>query len=145
MTSHLILHLSRIALRSLCQPARGKFPFSPLLASLWYWSSLAKAFKPYASQPRFDLDEFKDSFELWHAQRKTFLALSTIDTVLEVYGRQENKTNIPLSCLSKETLQAVLTVGLDEDDLKNHKVIIQQLRDRCNVGRNRHVWRQSLL
>jgi hypothetical protein len=101
----------------------------------------AKAFKPYGSHPRIDLDEFKDSFELWHPQWKIFSALSTIDTVLEEDDRPEYKKNTLLSCLSKETLQAVLTMGLDEDDLKNHEVIIQQLRDRCNAGRNRHAWR----
>ena len=26
----------------------------------------ARAFKPYGSPPRFDLDELKDTFELWH-------------------------------------------------------------------------------
>jgi hypothetical protein len=42
-----------------------------------------KAFKPYGSPPRFDLDEYNDSFELWHQQWKIFLVLSTIDSVLE--------------------------------------------------------------
>ena len=103
----------------------------------------ARAFKPYGSPPRFDLDEFKDTFELWHCQWKIFLALSTIDTVLEKDDRPEYKTNILLSCLSKETLQAVLTMGLSDSELEDHEVIIEQLRDRCNAGRNRHVWRQQ--
>jgi hypothetical protein len=77
----------------------------------------AKTFKPYGSSPRSDLDEVKESFELWHAQWKIFLALSPIDTVLEEEERPEYKTNILLSYLSKETLQTVLTMGLDQDDL----------------------------
>jgi hypothetical protein len=103
----------------------------------------ARAFKPYGSPPRFDLDEFKVTFELLHCQWKIFLALSTIDTVLEKDDRPEYKTNILLSCLSKETLQAVLTMGLSDSQLEDHEVIIEQLRDRCNAGRNRHVWRQQ--
>jgi hypothetical protein len=34
-------------------------------------------------------------------------------------------------------------MGLDDDELEDHEVIIQQLRDRCNAGRNHHVWRQQ--
>ncbi len=103
----------------------------------------ARAFKPYGSPPRFDLDEFKDSFELWHAQWKIFLALSTIDTMLAEDERPGYKTKMLLSCLSKETLQAVLTMGLSDSELEDHEVIIEQLRDRCNAGRNCHVWRQQ--
>jgi hypothetical protein len=73
-----------------------------------------KAFKPYGSPPRFDLDEYKDSFELWHQQWKIFLALSTIDSVLEDGERPAYKTNILLSCLSKETLQSVMSMGLTD-------------------------------
>ena len=73
-----------------------------------------KAFKPYGSPPRFDLDEYKDSFELWHQQWKIFLALSTIDTVLDEDDRPAYKTNILLSCLTKETLQAVMSMGLTD-------------------------------
>ena len=79
-----------------------------------------KAFKPYGSPPRFDLDEYKDSFELWHQQWKIFLALSTIDTVLEKDDRPAYKTNILLSCLSKETLQAVMSMGLTDAQLASN-------------------------
>jgi hypothetical protein len=53
-----------------------------------------KAFKRYGSPPRFDLDEYKDSFELWHQQWMIFLTLSTIDSVLEDGERPAYKTNI---------------------------------------------------
>ena len=102
-----------------------------------------KAFKPYGSPPRFDLDEYKDSFELWHQQWKIFLALSTIDTVLDEDDRPAYKTNILLSCLTKETLQAVMSMGLTDAQLGDHETVIQKLRERCNAGRNRHVWRQQ--
>ena len=34
-------------------------------------------------------------------------------------------------------------MGLFENDLTDPEVIIQQLRDKCNLGPNRHVWRQK--
>jgi hypothetical protein len=102
-----------------------------------------KAFKPYGSPPRFDLDEYKDSFELWHQQWNIFLALSTIDSVLEDDERPAYKTNNLLSCLSKETLQAVMFVGLTDTQMGDQEVVIQILRERCNAGRNRHIWRQQ--
>ncbi|KAI9550940.1 hypothetical protein GHT06_000605 [Daphnia sinensis] len=97
---------------------------------------------PYGSPPRFDLDENKGSFELWHQQWKIFLALSTIDIVLDDDERPAYKTNILISCLSKETLQAVMSMGLTDAEMGNHETVIQKLRERCNAGRNRHVWRQ---
>lgn len=38
----------------------------------------ARPFKPYGAPPPLDLDEYKDSFELWHKQWEIFLSLSTI-------------------------------------------------------------------
>ena len=93
-----------------------------------------KAFKPYGSLPRFDLDEYKDSFELWHQQWKNFLALKTIDTVLDGDERPAYTNYILLSCLSKETLQAAMSVGLREAQMGDHEVVIQKLRERCNAG-----------
>jgi hypothetical protein len=50
----------------------------------WLWSKLINmaAFKPYGKPPPFDLDEYKDSFELWHKKWTIFLSLSTIDSAL---------------------------------------------------------------
>jgi hypothetical protein len=92
-------------------PASKALERSAKVPDISRMAPIAKAFKPYGSPTRLDLDEFKDSFELWHAQWKIFLALLTIDTVLEVEDHPEYKTNILLSCLSKETLQTVLTMG----------------------------------
>ncbi len=84
----------------------------------------------------FDLGDSKDSFELWHAQWNIFLALSTINTALDEDYCPGYKTSILVSCLSKDT--TVLCMGLSEDDLEDHKIIIKHLRERCNAGRNRH-------
>ena len=45
-------------------------------------------------------------------------------------------------CLSSATLQAVLTMGLSVAEMNDHVEIIKKLKERCNAGRNRHVWRQ---
>jgi hypothetical protein len=48
-----------------------------------------------------------------------------------------------LTCLSNSTLKAVLTMGLSVTDLEDADVIIKKLQERCNTGRNCHVWRQQ--
>jgi hypothetical protein len=102
-----------------------------------------KPFKPYGTPPHLDLEGFKDNFEIWHQQWKIFLSLSTINTALPQGERPEYITNILLSCLSNATLKAVLTMGLSATDLVDADVIIQKLQERCNAGRNCHVWRQQ--
>ena len=103
----------------------------------------AIGFKPYGSPPQFDFDEFKDTFELWHRKWNIFLALSTIDSVLPEADRPLYKANTLLSCLSTSSLQTVLSMGLTDANLKDHEEIIKRLRERCNAGRNCHVWRQK--
>ncbi len=103
----------------------------------------ARPFKPHGTPPPFDLDEYKDSFELWSKKWQIFLTLSTIDSALEEDARPTYKAHTLLSCLSDSTLQAVLTMGLTEAQLDDHEVIIEKLRQRCNAERNRHVWRQQ--
>ena len=104
---------------------------------------MAKPFRPYGTPPAFDLDEYKDSFEIWEAQWDIFLELSTINTGLPENERPRYKANILKSCLSKSTLTALLTSGMSADNLNNPEEIIKKLRERCNSGRNRHVWRQQ--
>jgi hypothetical protein len=53
------------------------------------------------------------------------------------------KANILLSCLSKPTLQAICTMGLSNIELGYSDIIIDKFRERCNAGRNCHVWRQQ--
>ncbi|XP_046653821.1 uncharacterized protein LOC124344350 [Daphnia pulicaria] len=102
-----------------------------------------RAFKPYGSPPPFDLEAERDSFGVWEEGWKIFLALSTIDEVLDAAARPAYKTNQLKSCLSTPTLQAVLSAGLTTVQLGDHEEIINLLRTRCNAGRNRHVWRHQ--
>jgi hypothetical protein len=70
-----------------------------------------RAFKPYGSPPPFDLEAERDFFAVWEERWKIFLALSTIDEVLDAAARPAYKTNQLKSCLSTTTLQAVLSAG----------------------------------
>ena len=36
-----------------------------------------------------------------------------------------------------------MSMGWTDAQLDNYKTVIEKLRDRCNAGRNRHVWRQQ--
>ena len=105
----------------------------------------ARPFKPYGTPPPFDLDNYKDTFELWHKRWKLFLALSTIDTALEEDERAVYKAQTLLTSLSEPTLHAVLSMGLTDAQLDDHEFIIKKLKEQCNAGRNRHVWRQQLV
>jgi hypothetical protein len=80
-----------------------------------------RAFKPYGSPPPFDLEAERDSFAVWEERWKIFLALSTIDEVLDAATR---KTNQLKSCLSTTMLQAVLSAGLTAAQLGDHDEII---------------------
>ena len=102
-----------------------------------------KAFKPYGSPPPFDLEAERDSFSVWLERWNIFLALSTIDEVLDAAAQPAYKTNQLKSCLSTATLQAVLSAGLTAAQLADHVAIIDLLRTRCNACRNRHVWRHQ--
>jgi hypothetical protein len=102
-----------------------------------------RAFKPYGSPPPFNLEAERDSFPVWEERWNIFLALSTIDEVLDAAARPAYQTNQLKSCLSTATLQAVLSAGLTAAQLADHLEIINLLRTRCNAGRNRHVWRHQ--
>lgn len=82
-----------------------------------------RQFKPYGTPPLFDLDEYKDTFEVWYQQWTLFLAPFTIDTVLDDHLRSEYKKTILLSCLSNATLTTVLNMGTVEE-MRNFKTII---------------------
>jgi hypothetical protein len=83
-----------------------------------------RAFKPYGSPPPFDLEAERDSFGVWEERWKIFLALSTIDEVLDAAARSAYKTNQLKSCLSTPTLQAVLSARLTAVQLGDHEEII---------------------
>lgn len=85
------------------------------------------AFKPYGKPPPFDLEEYKDFFDLWHKKWTIFLSMSTIDSALDAGERAVYKAHTLLSCLSTDTLQAVLSMGLTNTQLDNHTVFIDHL------------------
>ncbi len=102
-----------------------------------------RRFKPYGKTPPFDLDEYKDSFKLWEKHWEVYLALSTIDSVLEANARPAYKKNVLLSCMSNQSLRTLLNKSLTADEMDNHGTIITWLKKRCNAGRNRHVFRRQ--
>ena len=104
---------------------------------------MSTPFRPYGTPPPLDLDEYKDSFELWESQWETFIFLSNIDTGLESSLRLQYKANILKSCLSKNTLAAVLSSGLSKEQLEDPEKIMGMLRNRCNAGKNRHIRRME--
>ena len=46
-----------------------------------------------------------------------------------------------LSVLSKPTLQFIFNLGLTQARVQSPTEIIDKLREHCNAGRNRHIWR----
>lgn len=99
-------------------------------------------FKPYGTPPPFDFDDYKDTFDLWHEKWKIFLTLSTINTSVPPGERKSYRATTLKSCLSTTALQAVLSMGLTDAELIDDEAIIKKLREKCNSGRNKHVWRQ---
>ena len=71
------------------------------------------------------------------------MALSTINTSLPQADRSSYTANILLSCLSKPTLRAICSMGLSDIELDDPDIIIGKLCERCNAGRNCHVWRHQ--
>ena len=98
----------------------------------WLWDSTmaavptanARPFRPYGTPPPFDMDDYKDSFEIWHAQWDIFLELSTINTALDPADQPRYKANILKSCMSKSTLTALLTSGMSAANLQDPDAII---------------------
>ena len=102
-------------------------------------------FKPFGTPPQLDLDEYKDSFEIWEKKWKVFLAISTIDSSLKPEERGAYKCNTLMSCMTTATLRTVMTMGLTDAEAENHLCIIAKLKTMCNSGRNRHVWRHKFM
>ena len=104
---------------------------------------MAQQFKPFGTPPAFDIEEYRDSFDIWQKKWEIFITLSTINTALPQADRKLYKAHTLLSCFSTATLQAVLSMGLTEDELRDDDAVIKKLKERCNAGRNSHVWRQK--
>lgn len=103
----------------------------------------AKPFRPYGTPPPFDLDEYKDSFEIWKKKWEIYLMLSTIDVCVEMQEREKYTAAILLSSMSSETLAVILSAGLTATELHDPDKIIEIIENRCNAGRNPLVWRQQ--
>jgi hypothetical protein len=100
----------------------------------WLWDSTmtaanARPFRPYGTPPPFDMDDYKDPFEIWHAQWEIFLELSTITTALDPDDQPRYKTNFLKFCMSKSTLTELLTSGMSATNLQDPDAIITAFKD----------------
>jgi hypothetical protein len=84
-----------------------------------------KPFEPHGQAPLFDMEERKDSFDVWETQWKIFIDLSTI------------KDLVP-------GLKTVVNAGLGATVMEDVTKIIEYLIERCNAGKNKRIWRQQI-
>ncbi|KAK4006541.1 hypothetical protein OUZ56_011696 [Daphnia magna] len=91
------------------------------------------AFKRYGKPPAFDLDEYKDSFELWHKKWQIFLGLLTIDTALDEDARGVYKAYTLLRPFH----------GPQRRSARRSLHLIGHLHSLYNAGCNHHVWCQQ--
>jgi hypothetical protein len=84
-----------------------------------------KSFEPHGQAPLFDMEERKDSFDVWETQWKIFIDLSTI------------KDLVP-------GLKTVVNAGLGATVMEDVTKIIEYLIERCNAGKNKRIWRQQI-
>ena len=95
----------------------------------------------YGTPPLFDLDEFKDRFDVWERQWERFVQQFGVLEPAE--GRRARMLSCFLiSCLSKATLEVVLSSGLTEKELNSHVHVVALLRQRCSAGQSRYVLRR---
>ena len=69
-------------------------------------------FEPYGTPPRFDLEEHKDLFEVWHLQWKIYVKLSTITTALPLADQPKYLARSPI-CSVKTHSSIHLQFGPD--------------------------------
>ena len=103
----------------------------------------AKAFKPNGQPPSFDMDADKDNFHLFRTRWDLYIRLSTIDEGVAAHAREQYKATLLLSSLAPNTLNAVVNARLGDAAMASSTLILQYLEDRCNAGKNKHVWRQQ--
>lgn len=95
-----------------------------------------RAFKSYGSPTPFDLDAERDSFAVLEGRWNIFLALSTIDEVLDVAARPAYKTDQLKSCLFTATLQFPLCFQLPNQSADNWLCSLRDLRYNCDFGQD---------
>ena len=101
-----------------------------------------KPFKPHGQAPPFDMEERKDSFDVWETQWEIFIELSTIKDLVPGPQQPKYMATLLLSCMSPNTLKTVVNAGLGATSMDDVTQIIDYLRERCNAGKNKRVWRQ---
>ena len=91
------------------------------------------AFKPYGKAPPFDLDEYNDSFELWHKKWTIFLSLSTTDCCANceptrilgqlIFGVESDDVRVKLLEQGATlTLDMALTYGLQKPPTSSRRI-----------------------
>ena len=102
-----------------------------------------RPFKPNGSPPDLDMEAEKESIATWEQRWSPYLKASNIDLCVAAANRAEYKAMVLLTAMSPSTLEAVMSSGLSAAQLDDPEAIIGYIRDRCNAGRNRHVWRNQ--
>jgi hypothetical protein len=102
-----------------------------------------KPFKPHGQAPPFDMEERKDSFDVWETQWKFFIDLSTIKDLVPGPQQPKYMATLLFSCMSPNMLKTVVNAGLGATVMEDVTQIIEYLRERCNAGKNKRVWRQQ--
>jgi hypothetical protein len=81
---------------------------------------------------------------VWETQWKIFIDLSTIKDLVPGPQQPKYMAALLLSCMSPNTLKTVVNAGLGATAMEDVTQIIEYLRERCNAGKNKRVWRQEL-
>ena len=104
----------------------------------------AKPFKPHGQAPPFDMEERRDSFDVWLTQWNIFVDLSTIKELVPATQQPKYMATLLMSAMSPNTLKALVNAGLGPGAMEDVAQIIDYLRERCNAGKNnKRVWRQQ--
>jgi hypothetical protein len=98
-----------------------------------------KSFKPNSQPTPLDIEADKETFGIWETRWNLYIKLSTI--IQPASGREEYKATQLLACMSPNTLSTVINARLGDAAMKDSSIIIKYLKDLCNAGKNKHVWR----
>jgi len=102
------------------------------------------SFKPHGQAPPFEMEERKDSFDVWETQWKIFIDLSTIKDLVPGPQQPKYMAILLLSCMSPNMLKTVVNAGLGATVMEDVTKIIEYLIERCNAGKNKRIWRQQI-
>ena len=94
-----------------------------------------KPFKPHGQAPPFDMEERKDSFDVWETQWKIFIELSTIKDLVPGPQQPKYMAILLLSCMSPNTLKTVVNAGFGATAMDDVTQIIDYLESDARPGR----------